>query len=74
MTNLSKKIIKSLLEENYNIAEIYNILYPLKLFLSNDKFTQFEIIESLISIIIAYRIDQMDDDLINIINQNSFEN
>ena len=74
LTNLSKKIIKSLLEENYNIAEIYNILYPLKLFLSNDKFTQFEIIESLISIIIAYRIDQMDDDLINIINQNSFEN
>ena len=71
LTDLSKKIIKSLLEENYNLAEIYSILYPFKSFLSNENFTQFEIIESLISIIIAYKINQMDKELIEIINDNT---
>ena len=74
MTNYSKKIIKSLLEESFNIAEIYSILYPFRYFISNKKFSQFEILDSIISIIIAYKINQMDDELIKIINDNCFQN
>jgi preprotein translocase subunit SecA len=74
LLNYAKKIIQSLLEENFNIAEIYSILYPFRYFLSNEKFSQFEILDSIISIIIAYKINQMDDELIKIINENTIQN
>ena len=74
ISDLSKKIIKSLLEENYNLAEIFNILHPFRFFLGNKNFSQIEIMESLISIIIAYKINQIDGEFIKIINDNTIKN
>ncbi len=74
VTNFSKKIIKALLEENYNIAEIYNILYPFRFFLNDDKLENIEILDSIFSIITSYGVNNMDNDLIKIINENRIEN
>ena len=74
LTNLSKKIIKNLLEENYNIAEIYNILNQFKEFLGDEKFSKDEILDSIISIITSYGINQLDDELIKIIDKNKIKN
>ena len=74
LTNHSKKIIKSLLEENYNIAEIYNILYPFRNFLVDEKLSNIEILESIFSIIVSYRINEINNDLLKIINENCIEN
>lgn len=74
LTNFSKKIIRALLEENYNIAEIYNILYPFRFFLNDDKLEKIEILESIFSIITSYGVNKMDNDLTKIINENRIEN
>ena len=74
LTNLSKKIIKNLLEENYNIAEIYNILNQFKEFLGDEKFSKDEILDSIFSIITSYGINQLDDELIKIIDKNKIRN
>jgi len=74
LTKHSKKIIKSLLEENYNIAEIYTILYPFRNFLVDEKLSNIEILESIFSIIVSYGINEIDNDLKKIININCIEN
>jgi len=74
LTSHSKKIIKSLLEENYNIAEIYSILYPFRSFLVDENVSNIEILESIFSIIVSYRINEINDYLKKIINKNIIEN
>jgi hypothetical protein len=71
-TKLTKDTIKNLLKENYNITEIYNIFFHFKKIFNEKQFSQIEIINSLISIIISYNIKEIDDDLIKIINDSQY--
>ena len=70
-TKLTKDTIKSLLQENYNITEICNIFLLFKKIFNAKQFSQIEIINSLISIIISYNF-KIDDDLIKIINDSQY--
>ena len=70
-TKLTKDTIKNLLKENYNITEIYNIFFLFKKIFNEKQFSQIEIINSLISIIISYNF-KIDDDLIKIINDSQY--
>lgn len=71
-TNLTKDTIKILLQDNYEITEIYNIFLGFKTFFNEKKFSQYEIINSLISIVIAYEIKELDDELKEIIDNKKY--
>ena len=53
-TNMAKETMKLLLEYNYNVSQIYNFFLIFKEVINNENFSQYEIIKSMISIIISY--------------------
>ena len=76
-TQISKDILKLLLEYNYNLSEIYSILDVFKYIINDNNFTQYEMIYSLISIIIAYpkaNLDALINYLKNYIRKNINQN
>ena len=70
---LSKDIIRMLIKENYSLSEIYNIFDKFKKIISNESFSQFEIINSLVSIIIAFEIKEINEELTTILEKNYIE-
>ena len=54
ITNKAKDIVKLLLENNYNIFQIYNIFSVFKIVINSEHLSQYEIIKSIINVIISY--------------------
>ena len=82
-TKTSKNILKLLIEYNYNVSQIYNILDVFKDIINNNEddnnfnknnnFDQYEIINSLINTIISYPKSNLDE-LINFLKIRLFNN
>ena len=53
-TKMAKDTMKLLLEYNYNISQIYNVFLVFREVINDENFSQYEIIKSIISIIISY--------------------
>ena len=54
ITDKAKNMMKLLLENNFNISQIYNIFSVFKEVINVEHFSQYEIIKSIINIIISY--------------------
>ena len=53
-SKMAKDTMKLLLEYNYNISQIYNFFLIFKEIINDENYSQYEIIKSIISIIISY--------------------